>query len=161
MDWTKQSEQMVNNWMNMQKKMWDTFFASVPDVGKSPSQKVWEQTLVAGQELIKNSLTAQAEWLRTWVEYLGTVEGVPTQALESARQFQEMSKRWAETQEQLWGNWFEMLKKFDMSKVSGGWPGAAQDPFQTWQESTQKVMQAQVDWMNTWTKSMGAKKDAP
>jgi len=159
MDWNKQSEEMVNNWMDMQKKMWDAFFSSMPEVGKSPSQKVWEQTLEAGQESIKNTLVAQTEWLRTWVEYLGTVQGVPTPVMESARQMQEMARRWSETQEQLWKNWFEMLKKFDMSKVPSGWTGAMQDPFKAWQENTQKVMEAQSEWMNAWTKMMGGKKD--
>lgn len=159
MDWTEQSEAMINNWMDMQKKMWDTFFTSMPEFNKSPSQKVWEQAIETGQLSLKNTLAAQKEWLGNWVEYLGTLQGVPEQVLDSARQMQDMADRWAETQEQLWQNWFDVLKKFDMSKVSSGWMGAVQDPYQMWKDNTQKIMQAQAEWMNTWMKMMGGKAD--
>ena len=159
MDWTKQAEEMLNTWTETQKKLWDSFYESVPDFGKTPSEKLWDQTIATGKQALKNSMAAQADWLNTWVDYISNLEGVPPQALDSAKQYQEMSKRWSETQEHLWENWFDMLKKFDTSKMASGWAGVAQDPFKVWQESSQKVMESQADWMRSWMKAMGGQQD--
>ena len=150
---------MLNTWTETQKKLWETFYQSVPDFGKIPNEKLWEQAIATGKQAIKNTLAAQTDWLKTWVDYLENLEGVPPQAHESAKQFHEMSKRWMETQEQVWDNWFEMLKKFDASKIASSWTGIPQDPFQAWQESTQKVMETQTDWMRAWVKAMSGQKD--
>jgi hypothetical protein len=159
MDWSKQSEEMINAWSEAQKKMWDAYLKSVEDFGKTPDQKLWEQTIDLGEQAIDNTLKAQTEWVKMWREQLKTLEDVPAQIMESTKQFQDMAGQWEKTQKQLWGNWFEMLKQFDFSKVSGAWTSEPANPFQAWQESTQKVMEAQTEWMTAWTKSMGTTQD--
>src|SRR5512143_812970 len=100
-------EQTMQSWMETQKKMWDTFFETMQGFGKSQNAKAWEQTVSTGEEILKNTFKAQSEFIQTWVKSLTAVEGMPAQALDSAKQFQEMAQRWSETQERLWTNWFD------------------------------------------------------
>ena len=155
MDWTKQNEEMFKAWTQSQTKMWEAFSESVSSFGKSPGEKIWEQTIASGEELVKNSLSAQAEWMKTWAENFKSLEGMPSQSTEVLEQFQEMTARWATTQEKLWAAWFEMLKKFDPSQFAGTWRTMPNDPFQAWQESTQKVMDMQMEWTRAWMKQFG------
>ncbi len=119
MDWTKQNEEMFKTWTKAQTKMWEAYTDSVSNFGKSPGEKVWGQTVATGEELVKNSLAAQAEWMKTWAENFKSLDGMPEQSTEALKQFQEMTERWAATQENLWAAWFDMLKKFDPSQFDG------------------------------------------
>lgn len=148
MDWTKQNEEMFKNWTKAQTKMWEAYTDSVSNFGKSPGEKVWGQTVATGEELVKNSLAAQAEWMKTWAENFKSLDGMPEQSTEALKQFQEMTERWAATQENLWAAWFDMLKKFDPSQFTG----MPKDPFQAWQESTKQVMDMQMEWTRAWMK---------
>jgi hypothetical protein len=130
--------------------MWEAYTDSVSNFGKSPGEKVWAQTIAAGEELVKNSLVAQAEWMKTWAENLKSLDGMPAQSTEALTQFQEMTERWSTTQEKLWAAWFEMLKKLDPSQFTGSWGEMPQNPFQVWQDSTKMVMDTQMEWMNAW-----------
>jgi hypothetical protein len=159
MDWSKQTEEMFNAWSEVQKKIWESYLKSVEEIGKSPSQKLWEQTVSVGEQAINNTLTAQSKLLQMWQEYLATLEDVPSQIVESTKQFQEMAGQWEGTQKQLWSNWFDMLKQFDFPKASESWSTGPSNPFQIWQESTQKVFEAQTEWLKAWTKAMGTTQD--
>ena len=150
MDWAKQNQDMFNAWTEAQTKMWEAYTESVSNFGKSPSEKFWDQTIAAGEGLVKNSLTAQAEWLKTWAENFKSMDGMPEASTEALNQFQEMTERWVSTQEKLWGAWFDMLKKFDPSQFGGAWTNVPKDPFKAWQESTQQVMEAQMEWTRAW-----------
>lgn len=159
MDWTEQAQEMANNWTEMQKKLMDTYFESVSEMSKSPSEKLWDQTIATGKQAIANTLNAQKDWLNTWVENLKAIDGMPVQATESAEQYRQLSVNWLDTQNKLWDSWFEMLRKFDMSSYSGMGSGAATNPFQAWQESSTKIMEAQVAWMNSWMSAFRSPKN--
>jgi hypothetical protein len=141
---------MFKTWTDTQQKMWDTFSENVSGFGKSPGEKMWAQTVKAGEELVKNSLTAQAEWMKSWSENFKSLEGMPEQAAQAVAQFQEMTERWAVTQEKLWVAWFEMLKNFDSTQLSESWTKMPKNPFQVWQDSTKLVMDTQMEWVKTW-----------
>ena len=80
MDWTKQSEAMFKAWTDTQQKMWETFSESMAGFGKSPGEKMWAQAIKAGEELVKNSLDAQAAWMKSWSQNFKSLEGMPEQA---------------------------------------------------------------------------------
>ena len=150
MDWIKQSEAMFKTWTDTQQKMWENFSESIATFGKSPGEKMWAQTIKAGEDLVKNSLAAQAEWMKSWSENFKSLEGMPEQATNAVSQFQEMTEGWAATQEKLWGAWFEMLKKFDSSQFTEAWTKIPSNPFQVWQDSTKMIMDTQMEWVKTW-----------
>jgi hypothetical protein len=141
---------MFKAWTDTQEKMWQAYSENISDFGKSPGEKMWGQTIKAGEDLVKNSLAAQVEWMNAWAENFKSLDGIPEQATESVTQFQEMTERWAATQEKLWAAWFDMLKKLDPSQFSGSWGEMPKNPFQVWQDSTKMVMDTQMEWMQTW-----------
>jgi gas vesicle protein len=153
MDPTQQMEEMIKTWTDTQKKMWDTFFTTVQSAGRMPGNQAWQQTIGMGEELLKGMLNTQSEWIATWVDSLSDFDGVPEPALESAKQFREMTRQWAKTQEQLLGNWFAMLKKLAPAQPADVLMSMPQEMFKTWQSTTQTIMDAQMEWMRSWTKS--------
>ena len=150
MDWGKPNEEMFTAWTKAQTKMWEVFSESVSGFGKSPGEKTWAQAIAAGEELIKNSLAAQTEWMKGWAENFNAMDGMPAQAAEALEQFQMMMGGWADTQEKLWGAWFDMLKKFETSQFTSTWGSIPKDPFQVWQENTKQIMDMQMNWARAW-----------
>ena len=51
----------------------------------------------------------------------------------------------------MWQGWFDLVKKADAPKMAEAWGEEGQKAFATWQESAQKMMDAQTQWVNTWT----------
>jgi hypothetical protein len=88
--------------------------------------------------------------MKSWSENFKSLEGMPEQAAQAVAQFQEMTERWAVTQEKLWVAWFEMLKNFDSTQFSESWTKMPKNPFQVWQDSTKLVMDTQMEWVKTW-----------
>jgi hypothetical protein len=131
----------------------DKWVETVKSFGGTQDPELWKKTLETWEETAKNSLNSQAEWTKSWIENLKSIEGMPEQAVKSVERFQEMGERWAGTQEQLWAKWIEMLKDFDPSQASERWSEAIKDPVQTWQQATQRVLDAQAEWMKIWTSS--------
>jgi hypothetical protein len=157
MDWSEQYEEMMNTWTETQKKLWEDYSQTVKDLGKSESQKAWERTVELGQQGMKNTFQAQAQAYETLVDNMKTVQGIPEQATENLQQFKEMGERWRESQIQFWDGWFEMLKNFDPSKSTGPWGEMPTSYYQSWQDSINKFMQTQSEWMDAWTKVWSGK----
>ena len=156
MDWNQQMEAMSKNWMDAQKKVWDNFFDTVEGLGKSQSTKMWESTLSVGEDMLKNMFKVQSDWVAAWVDGLASIEGLPEAAIDSAKRFQEMTTHWNKTQADLIVNWFEVLKKFAPTRPTETWAELMpQSMFKTWQDSTQSIMEAQVNWMRTWMGQTG------
>lgn len=151
MDWSEQMESMMKVWMNTQKSMWNSFFENMQTAGKSQSSKVWEQTLNIGEQVMDNIFKSQEEWMQAWIEGLEKIEGMPDAGLNYAKQLQEMARNWSETQKKLWTNWIANLRSFDPNKKPGSWESSMDNLFNTWQESTRKIMETQAEWMETWT----------
>ena len=149
MDWNQQFEEYMKTWTENQQKAWDSYFETMQGLGKSQSQRAWESTLSMGEKMLKDMLTSQNQWLASWVEGLSTMSGVPAQMVDSARQFQELSSQWNKTQTELIGNWFSMLKKFAPTSPVPGWD-MSQNMFKAWQDSTQSIFDAQMQWMQAW-----------
>jgi hypothetical protein len=148
MEWTKQSEEMLKTWTETQKKMWDEWTKAIQGFGKSPSTEVWEKTVETYQQTVQRVLDAQLEGARRWAENFPTGKGTPQEAAEWAKQGQDLIIRWTETQKQLWGSWFELVKKLDASNMIN-WPRDGQKFLQSWQETIQKALNAQAEWVKT------------
>jgi hypothetical protein len=159
MNWNQQVEDMMKTWTATQEKVWNDFFNTMQGMGKSQSTRMWESTLTVGEDMLKNMLKTQSEWMAAWVDGLGGMEGVPAQVVESARQFQEMAARWNKTQAELLSNWFGMLKKFAPARPSDAWTDMPQNMFKSWQDTTQSIMDAQARWMRSWMGKGGKPED--
>lgn len=149
-NWTQQTEEVFKAWSETQKKIMDNWAETVKGLSGSQQAEMWQKTLAAWEDMMHKSMATEAKWMQSWLEQLQSIEGMPAQARDATRQFQEISQRWASTQEQLWGGWFEMLKSFDPSRSSAKWLEALQNPIQAWQQATKQVMDAQAEWLKTW-----------
>ncbi len=152
-EWTKQAEEMFKAWSEAQKALMDKWAESVKSFSDAPDMEMWKNTLETWEETAKNTFSSQAEWTQSWVENFKSMEGLPEQAVESVGKFQEMGERWGATQQEMWDKWFEMLKGLEFPPATEKWSEALQNPLKTWQDATQKAMDAQADWMKIWTGS--------
>jgi hypothetical protein len=159
MDWNQQAEDMMKTWMDTQQELWDNFFGAMQGLGKSQSARLWESTLSTGEELWKNFLKSQADWMASWVESLEGMESVPQQVVDSARQFQDMSNQWNKTQIGLIENWFAMMKNMVPVTPGDTWTDFPKYMLKSWQDTTQTIMDAQIEWMNSWMGKTGKAKD--
>jgi len=151
--WTQQTEEMFKAWSEAQKSLMDKWAESVKSFSGAPDTELWKNTLETWEQTAKNSMGSQAEWTQSWIENFKSIEGLPDQANASIEKFQEMAERWSTTQEELWAKWFEMLKNMDFSQPAEQVSEAFQNPMKSWQDATQKVLDAQADWMKIWTGS--------
>lgn len=156
-EWTKQAEEMFAAWSNAQKSLMDRWVESVKSMSGAQDPQLWKKTLDAWQETVKNMFDSQTELTQSWAQNFKSIDGLPDQAIKSVERFQEMAKHWSGTQEDLWAKWFEMLNDFDPSQASEKWTDALKNPLKAWQEQSQRVLDAQAEWMKIWT---GASKEA-
>jgi hypothetical protein len=71
-----------------------------------------------------------------------------------------MSAQWNKTQGELLGNWFSMLKKFaPAGPTAATWTDFPQNMFKLWQDSTQNIIDAQMQWMQAWMSQASKTKD--
>lgn len=151
-DWTKQAEDMIQMWADAQKKMRDSWLEAMQNLGGPQSTETWSKVTGAWDDAMKRALEAQSEWTRLWVGSFTPTSGTSTEVMDWAKQGQEMMTHWAETQKRIWESWFEMVKKIDVSQISGTWDkDAGQNLLKAWQENTQKVLDAQSEWVSRWT----------
>ena len=156
-NWTEQSEAMFQSMSDSQKRLMEAWTESLKSLGMLQDSEMWEKSINFWEENAKKTWAAQTEWTHTWIKNMSSIEGMPGKALDSAERFESMSEQWSSTQEQLWTNWFEMLRSFDPSKLSDEWAEAFKSPFQAWQQASENVMNTQSEWMRAW---MGSREPA-
>ena len=111
-EWSKQAEEMFNTWRETQKSLMDKWVESIKSFTGTQNTEMWKKTLETWEETAKNTFNSQTDWMKSWIENLKSMEGLPEGAVESIDRFQEMAGRWNKTQDELWAKWFEMLKDF-------------------------------------------------
>ncbi|MCB0129540.1 MAG: hypothetical protein KDD78_01770 [Caldilineaceae bacterium] len=156
MNWAKQSEEMLKNWTDSQQKMWDNWMQMMsPMTGQAAPAEFWQQALSTWEQAVKESMTSQADWMKSWADSLDTMPNVPSEFITWAEQAVDMNQQWSKTQEQLWDGWFAMLKNMNPGAVSGlntgAWEEESKKAMQAWQESAAKVVEANKKFAETWT----------
>lgn len=77
--------------------------------------------------------------------------------MEWTKQFEEMSKTWTETQQQMWTNWAEAAKNLSQSQTNLSW----ETMLHTWQATMTQMLDAQVEGVRLWTNGMSRMPNAP
>ena len=151
MDWTKQSQEMLQTWTDTQKKMWDGWLQTVQKSG-APFQnnEIWQKTIETWESTVNSTLSAQSEWMQKWTGTLNSQENVPDQFVKWAGQTEKMMEQWSSTQKQMWESWFEMMKKADLSKMAETFDAEGKKAFEAWQQSAQKLQETQEQMMKMW-----------
>lgn len=152
MDWTKQANDMIKTWTGTQQKVWESWVESMQLAATMPSQEAWQKTVETWRGTVKQALESQVELARMWTENVSAMPGTagmaaPAGMADFTRNMLEMVKVFTETQTRFSENYFEILKKADMKMLSEVWnPAQAQKIMETWQEATQKAVEAQAEW---------------
>ena len=147
-EWNKQMEEMVRNWTDMQRQMWDQWLQSVKSTGFPGAsgaeewQKEYQRQLEAWEKAVRDALEAQLTWTREFTNKAGSSEHAPEAMNEMLRQSQEMMKSWTEAQAKLWDAWFDSVKNMDPSQMAGQWETDGQQVLKAWQEATQRAQDA-------------------
>jgi polyhydroxyalkanoate synthesis regulator protein len=153
MDWLKRSQDMINSWMETQQKMWKSF----TDAAEMPDMASWDKLMKTWENSLKNFVESQALWARSWVRNASEQFDVPGADM-FVKAVEEMTNTWTEMQQQLWRNWFEMMKNFDPSKMTPGFQEEATKAMQGWQDQMKKLLETQREWLNQWLSIGGDKK---
>jgi hypothetical protein len=158
MDWNKQAEDMLKSWTSSQQKMWDSWMQAIQGFGKAQTTDTWEKSIETWRDSVKKALEAQTTWTQFWADTMTTGPGATKQASEWSKQMLDMTKRWTDTQTQLWDNWFETMKKSDPATMTQNWnTEEIQKVVQSWQDAAQKAMEAQMEWTRMWASMQQAK----
>lgn len=150
MDFMKQSEEIVKNWSDAQKTLWDKWAKMVQDVA-TPTQldEMWQQMVGTWEENVGKTLDAQVEWTESWLNSLNS-EGLPEQVLNWLDQGKSASKQWQATHSQLWHSWFDFVKQYDPARLNEMVQTEGQKAYQNWQKTAQKMMNTQMELINMW-----------
>lgn len=63
-----------------------------------------------------------------------------------SEQVQKMMQSWAETQQKMWSSWLESVEQLGRSPGAGLWDRT----LDTWQQSVNKTLDVQEDWVRAW-----------
>lgn len=151
MDWAKQSEDVLSAWTDAQKKIWGGWMESAEqNSGQAEVADTWRQAIDTWEGITKKSLDAQLEWSQRASETLGALPNMPKDLADWSKQTQQLGTRWNDAQKELWESYFGMVRKAIPVKMLGTFDDENQRLFRAWQESVQKVVEAQTHWSNVW-----------
>jgi hypothetical protein len=154
MNWLEKTQEMVKSWMDEQEQMWKSWTDSLD----APTGANWGRTIKTWENSFKNFIETQALWTRTWVRNMSNevdAEGFD----EFAKSVEALTNTWVEAQQQLWGNWFEMVKNMDPEEMSGAMKTETTEAMRQWQDSLEKMAEAQKSWAAEWAKMFGLDQD--
>ena len=151
MDWSKQTEEMVNNWAALQKNMWETWISSMQSLTRAKeeaSDSTYQQALRAWEESVRKALDAQAQWTRLWADGVSAAAGTSDPAGALTRNTQDMMKAWTQAHRQLWESWFNALRQWDPEKTATPdvWEQEARRVLSAWDEAIKAAQQAVSAW---------------
>lgn len=154
MDWLQKSQEMMKGWMDTQEKMWKSW----TDAVQTPDVSNWDKTMKTWENSLKNFVESQALWARSWVRNLS--ENADFAGMDDyVKTVEEMTNAWVQAQQQLWSNWFQMIKKMDPQKMSDNFPQEAMQAMSGWQGQMEELLKTQQEWLANWTSIAGDDKE--
>jgi hypothetical protein len=155
MDWSKQAEQAVKNWADVQRQLFESWLAPVKAATAAPggeSAKAYRQTLDLWESAVKQALDAQLEWTRLWADSLTAAQGATDPAAACARNTQQMMQAWTDAHKQLWESWFSTLRQWDPAASLPGdlWDKQARSVLHAWEEAAKAAQESMKDWTAKW-----------
>lgn len=123
---------MMQQWMNLSQRMWNTWLSANRNLGKGPEglNAAYHENLQASRKLVNDTLELEQDLLEMWQEQ---IHG--EQAAEPLGQLMgHLAKSAVETRSRLWDVFFDRGASVDLSKVG---------------EPLEKISNPQ-DWLNAW-----------
>jgi hypothetical protein len=155
MDWSKQAEDAVKNWADVQRQLWESWITPLKGAAAAPgadSAKAYRQALELWESAVKQALDAQIEWTRQWADSLTSLQGASDPAAACARNTHQMMRAWTDAHKQLWESWFSTLRQWDPTASTAGdvLEKQARSVLHAWEEAAKAAQQSMKDWAATW-----------
>jgi hypothetical protein len=151
MDWSKQAEEAVKHWGELQKRVWESWLAPLEGMAAGSSPKgtdAYREALELWQGAVQRSLDAQRDWARLWAEALSAAKASADPAASVAGGTQEMLSAWTEAHRQLWESWLGTLKRLDPGASAGGklWEEQAHRVAAAWEQAIEAARRSMAEW---------------
>ena len=144
-------ENVVKNWGEMQQKLLTDWLDTMRRLGGTPTLELWRKTVDTWQSSVKETIDARAEWTNQWTETLAKAKGTPEEIRELARDGREQLQHWTEAERDLWQSWFNAVREINFQPEPGAGAQAGRDLVQLWQDSADKMIDAQATLVRRWT----------
>ena len=144
-------ESLVKTWAEAQQKLLTNWLDTVRKFSGTPTLELWTKTVDAWQTSVKETLDARAQWTHDWAETLANAKGTPEELRELAQQGREQLKNWADAERELWQGWFNIVREINFRPEPGAAAQVGKDLLQLWQDSAQKMIDAQAGMVRRWT----------
>jgi hypothetical protein len=151
MDWSKQAEEAVKNWGELQKRVWESWLAPLKETARASGPKgtdPYREALDLWESAVERSLDAQLDWTRRWAEGVSAAKDSADPAASAARSTHEMMSAWTEAHRQLWETWFSTLKEWDPTASADAelWDEQARRVLAAWEEGVEAAQRAMAEW---------------
>ena len=150
-----QEESLLSTWASTQQKVLDGWLDLVQGTERPSRAMAWNETVKAWQTAVQETLDAQARWLRDWNGRVQVTGGSPTDLRKNVQEAQALLLRWTEAQQHLWQSWFHLLQHLGPLLEAGS--QADEHLLHTLQESGQAIINAQTEWVRSWTKDLAGR----
>jgi hypothetical protein len=144
-------ENLMKTWAEAQQQLLTNWLDTVRKFGGAPTLELWTKTVDAWQAAVKETLDARAQWTHDWTEMLANAKGTPEELRELSRQGREQLQHWADAERELWKGWFNVVREINFRPEPGAGAQAGKDLVQLWQDSAQKMIDAQAALVRRWT----------
>ncbi len=157
MNWTKQTEEMLQAWTDTQKRMWGGWVdAAEQQANQAQLADTWRKAVDTWEAAVKNGLETQRELSKSLSDSAAAVPNVPKDLLDWAEQTEALGTRWNAARTELWETYFGMVRKAVPVKMLGTLDDENRKLFAAWQESVEKIGAAQSTWAQMWTAQAAA-----
>jgi hypothetical protein len=142
-------ETLMTSWADSQQKMLVGWLDLLQGTEQPSRKMVWSETVKAWQSTVRETLDAQARWLRDWTGRVQVTSGSPTELRKNVQQAQVLLLRWTEAQQHLWQGWFQLVQQLGPLLEAGS--QADEHLLSSLQESGWAIINAQAEWVQQWT----------
>ena len=147
-----QEKGLVETWADAQQKVLAGWLDLVQGTERPSRLTAWNETVKAWQTAVQETLDAQARWLRDWTGRVQVTSGSPTELRKNVQQAQVLLLRWIEAQQHLWQSWFHLVQHLGPLLEAGS--QADEHLLHTLRESGQAIIDAQTEWVRSWTNDL-------
>ena len=150
-----QEKGLVGTWADAQQQVLAGWLYLVQGMERPSRMTAWNETVKAWQTAVQETLDAQARWLRDWTGRVQVTSGSPTELRENVQQAQVLLLRWIEAQQHLWQSWFHLVQH--LGPLLEASSQADEHLLHTLGESGQAMINAQTEWVRSWTKDLAGR----
>jgi predicted flap endonuclease-1-like 5' DNA nuclease len=131
-DWM--NHDVFGAWDEAQKRLWESLSNVLPAPAPTQGMALWRESylnnLATWESAVKKVLDTETAWLAQFADRMEGVQGLPEPMSGLSQQMEEVMRRWAQAQTQLWEECFEMLRKAGVEApeapaLHGGTPESA------------------------------------